>query len=326
MSAIHVTQFLPPLVVLAKKQRRISSVRSVFKKQSIHRPQERLRLVQRDRALAPQIRLQVRHQQCSGNPFARDVAQHQAQPLLPQIQKVVIISAHLPRLHANPRVLQRRHRRQTLRKESRLYFPRNLQFARRSPLRLLSLFRGPAFRLHRVRYFVITRQHEQVPVHVAKMRHSAAPYRRFRAKQQRLLGSRGQCLRIVLDPPQPRRRRKSHALLRPFLKSRRNIVCQKYDLRRPSNQLRFLRFCFRLHQRQHSRPVRRRHRHPPLARLQLRRHEHLRRCKFSVEHHLRRLDGERDDLLLRHRFHSGCLHRRLRRRACCKRCPRRRSP
>jgi len=79
-------------------------------------------LVQRDRALAPQIRLQVRHQQCRRDPFSHDVADHHPQPLRTQIEKVVVIAANLPRLDAHARIVERFDHRPLLRKQSRLHF------------------------------------------------------------------------------------------------------------------------------------------------------------------------------------------------------------
>jgi hypothetical protein len=101
-----------------------------------------------------------------------------------------------------------------------------------------------------------------------------------------LLRRRRLRLRVVLNPSQPRRGRESYSLLRPFLESCRNVVRQKYNLRRSPNQFRFLRFRPRLHQRQHRRPIRWRHRHPSLPRLQLRVKRHakpkLLRIKFQA--------------------------------------------
>ncbi len=119
-------------------------------------------------------------------------------------------------------------------------------------------------------HFVITRQRERISIHVAKVGNRTSPNRRLAAQQQRLLRRLFLCLCVELDSSQPRRRRKSHSPLRPLLKSRRHIVRQKHNLRRPPNQFRFLRFRLWLDQRQHCGPIRRRHSHPPFPRLQLR--------------------------------------------------------
>ena len=60
---IHVAQAPGFIVVFGKKERGVGAVGRIFIKQLVYRPQESLRLIQSDCTLAPQVRLQVGHQE-----------------------------------------------------------------------------------------------------------------------------------------------------------------------------------------------------------------------------------------------------------------------
>ena len=62
---IHVAQAPGFIVVFGKKERGVGAVGRIFIKQLVYRPQESLRLIQSDCTLAPQVRLQVGHQERS---------------------------------------------------------------------------------------------------------------------------------------------------------------------------------------------------------------------------------------------------------------------
>ena len=59
---------------LRVEQRRVRVVRRVLKKQSIHRCQQLFRSLDRNRALATEVRLQIGHQKGGGHSLSCDVA------------------------------------------------------------------------------------------------------------------------------------------------------------------------------------------------------------------------------------------------------------
>src|SRR5258708_362221 len=121
MSAVCVAQVLRLIVVLAKEKCGIGVVGGVVVKQLVNSSQQPLWIIPGDRALAAQIRLQVRHQQSAGNPFSRDVSKHQSEPLPPEIEEVVIIAADLASLYADAGIVQRLQHGKVLWKEPRLH-------------------------------------------------------------------------------------------------------------------------------------------------------------------------------------------------------------
>src|ERR1700720_1726841 len=70
VSTIHVAQAPGFIVVFGKEERGVGAVGRIFIKQLVHRPQESLRLIQSDCTLAPQVRLQVGHQERGTDSFS----------------------------------------------------------------------------------------------------------------------------------------------------------------------------------------------------------------------------------------------------------------
>src|SRR5579883_3125698 len=145
--AIGIAQAPGLIVVLAEEERGVGTVGRVFAKQAVHRLQEALRLLERDRALAAQVRLQVGHEQGGGDPFAGCVGDDHAQRAMAEIEKVIVVAAHGARLNADPGVLQRLELRQGLGEQAGLHLLGDFQFlggaafgfelfGRRSPLGL----------------------------------------------------------------------------------------------------------------------------------------------------------------------------------------------
>src|SRR5260370_2937177 len=67
---IHVAQAPSFIIVFGKEKRGIGAVGRVFIEQLVHRPQEPLRLIQSDCTLAPQVSLQVGHQESGTDPLS----------------------------------------------------------------------------------------------------------------------------------------------------------------------------------------------------------------------------------------------------------------
>src|SRR5262249_34372225 len=89
-------------------------------KQLIHRLKETLRLFPGYCTLASQIRLKICHQQSSRYALARDIANHEAEPPLAEVQKIVIIAADGASRVAKATVGEGLNRRMPLREEARL--------------------------------------------------------------------------------------------------------------------------------------------------------------------------------------------------------------
>src|SRR5438105_10101437 len=74
MSTVGVAQALRLVVILGKEERRVGILGRVFIKQIVYGLQQSLWLIQRDGTLTAQIRLQIRHQESTGNSFSRNIA------------------------------------------------------------------------------------------------------------------------------------------------------------------------------------------------------------------------------------------------------------
>ena len=76
MPAIHVAQAPCFVVVFSKEERGVRALGCILVKELVHQSQQALRVTQSDCTLAAQIRLQIGHQKCGGDSFARDVADY----------------------------------------------------------------------------------------------------------------------------------------------------------------------------------------------------------------------------------------------------------
>src|SRR5262249_29167912 len=105
MAAVDVAQTLRAIVILGEEERGVSVVGGIVIKKLVYRLQQLLRLVYRHGTLAPQICLQVRHEQRAGNSLACDIAQYQAETAIADMEKVVVVAAYLMRLNTGSGVI-----------------------------------------------------------------------------------------------------------------------------------------------------------------------------------------------------------------------------
>jgi hypothetical protein len=89
-----------PVVELQIEKGRVRVVGGTFVKEPVHRLQKALRMIHRRGALTAQIGLQIGHQQRGRQAFAGDVADHEPETVPPEIEDVVIVATHPPRLSA----------------------------------------------------------------------------------------------------------------------------------------------------------------------------------------------------------------------------------
>src|SRR5262249_36603167 len=185
-----------------KEDRRVIVRGAILVKQLIHRSKKPLRLIPGYRTLAAQIRLKICHQESSRNALARDIANHQAEPPLAKVQKIVIISADGPSRVAKATIGEGLKRRMPLREEARLYLLGDCQVVSSLALGLqLCRFRT-ALGLNSACRLVDFNQREAISVHIFE---KGVP--RLPLPPRRLL----------------RREYKMDPLLRPFLEERSHV-------------------------------------------------------------------------------------------------------
>src|SRR5262245_22152171 len=115
MSAVYVAKPTGLRFILGKKESGEAAVGRVLAKQSVDGAQNPLRVVDCHGALAAQVCLQVGHQKRGGNPFSHDVANYKAQPVWSEVEEIVVVAAHLPRLEADAGIIESGRQRTALR-------------------------------------------------------------------------------------------------------------------------------------------------------------------------------------------------------------------
>src|SRR5437763_985352 len=96
-------------------------------KDAVYGPQQFL-LFQSHGALNLQVGLEIGHEQGSGDSLSCHIARDDSVLSATQFEKIVIISADLPRLDTRTEVFERLNRRWNLREEPRLNLLRDLEF------------------------------------------------------------------------------------------------------------------------------------------------------------------------------------------------------
>ena len=260
MTAVRVSQAARPIVELGVEERGVGVLGRVLVEQPVHRSEQLFRLLHSGGALAAQVGLKVGHQQRRRNALAGDVAKHQAEPRLAEIEKVVVVAADLSRLNAGAGVLQGLQFGQSLWKQPRLHLPGNLQLVSSPPLRIPPFGGGLALRLHRAADFVETDQRKRILIEVFETGEGATPRRRVVVS-----GCGRGSRRFIGDAPQSRRAAELDAAAAPFAVRRRQVFGHEDHLGRAADQLGLERMRRRLDEGEHGRPVRRRNCHQPLT-------------------------------------------------------------
>src|SRR6478752_3418663 len=88
MSTIGIAQAPRLAVKFSKEEAGIRVVRRILIEKLIHGVQKALRFIQSNGTLAPQICLQVGHQESAGNSLSGNITQHQAKPLATEVEEV----------------------------------------------------------------------------------------------------------------------------------------------------------------------------------------------------------------------------------------------
>ena len=176
MPAIGIAQAAGAVIIFGEEESGVGAVGGIFEKELVDGAQEMLRLIESDGALAAQIRLQIGHQESSGDSFSGNVADHEAEPLAAEIEEIVIIAADLASLDADAGVLERGQGRQRLREEPGLHLFGNFQFLGRAAFGFELLGHGAALRFDFAAQLIEFHQREGISIEIFEAGEHAAPY------------------------------------------------------------------------------------------------------------------------------------------------------
>ena len=93
MAAVGIADAAGYVVVFGEEKSGESGVSGVVTEEFVDGTQETLRVINGDGALAAKIGLQVGHEKSGSDAFAGDVADHETQAFLTEIEEVIIIAA-----------------------------------------------------------------------------------------------------------------------------------------------------------------------------------------------------------------------------------------
>ena len=106
--------------------------------------QQSRQILPSERVAAPDVRLEIRHQERRGDSLARDVGEDEAEPAVAQVEEVVVVAADRACLAAGACAGERAERGGLLRKQPALDLLRNLELPRLTALHFPAL--GDALR------------------------------------------------------------------------------------------------------------------------------------------------------------------------------------
>ena len=262
MSAIGVAQAADSVVILGKEKRGVSTVGGVLIEEPVYGLEKLLRLIQGNGALTAEVRLEIGHQERGGYAFTGDIADDESDPLLSQIQEIVIVAADLASLDAESRVFQCRAGRQGLRKEPGLDLFGNFELLRGAAFQFEFFGDRAALSFYGMAHCVEAHERKRVPVEIFEACKDTAPDGcRF------LLRHRGNGPRVIQDAPEPGRMTKANSALAPFAKFGRDIISDEYDLGGAADELELFRIRTGRDQRKYRASVGWRHGHPAFAGL-----------------------------------------------------------
>ena len=115
MAAVGVAEQANGVIVFGEEKRGVGAVGCVFAEELVYGAQQTVGRLLGNGAEAPQIGLQVGHQERGGDSFAGDVCYDEANAALAEIEEIVIVTADLAGLDADARVFESSERRQGLR-------------------------------------------------------------------------------------------------------------------------------------------------------------------------------------------------------------------
>lgn len=154
MAAVDVADAAGDVIVYGEKQRREGTAWGVFAKKLIDGAEKTLRVVASNDALAAKIGLQIGHEQGGGDALAGNIADDEAEAVVAEAEKVVVVAADLAGLMANSSVIEGAELGEVLREEPRLNAGGDFNFLGGPALGFEAFLMGPALGLDRVSDFV----------------------------------------------------------------------------------------------------------------------------------------------------------------------------
>src|SRR5579864_4360562 len=218
MSAVGVTQGAGAVVEFSEEQSGVSAFGGVLVEQLVDGTQEALRVIESDRALAAQVGLQVGHEEGGANSLPGRVADDQAETILAEVEKIVVVAADLVGLNATAGIFESVEARQGLRKQASLHALGDFQFLRGAALGFELLFGKAALGFDFADKVVAADEGKRVAVEIVEAGEDSAP-------------ERG--LRRVME---------ANAALAPFLEFRHDVFGDQHGVAAAANQLVFLGF------------------------------------------------------------------------------------
>src|SRR6266581_2484605 len=183
------------------------------------------------------------HQKSGSDSFPRNVANHQPEPFVTQIEKIVVVAANRASLNAITRIVERAQGRQGLRKEPSLYLFCNFEFLCAPPLRFQLLGNSAALCIDILAHFVAAHKDKAVSVRILKPGEGAAP---------------GCCLRRMIE---------ANSALAPFVELGGYVLSHKNHIPAPADELVFVGVGLGSNKRKDRDAIRRGNRYPAITRF-----------------------------------------------------------
>ena len=123
VTAVHVAERARQVVVVREEEAREGAFGRVLAEEAVDGLEEAPRLVEGERDLAAQVRLEVRHEEGGRYPLSHHVPDHEAQAVRAEGQEVVVVAAHRLRGMTHARVVEGPEGGPGLREEAGLDLP-----------------------------------------------------------------------------------------------------------------------------------------------------------------------------------------------------------
>jgi len=185
MAAIDVAEAAAGNMVVGEEERGEGAVGRVLREELVDDAKNIFQAIVRDGALAAQIGLQVGHQQRSGDAFAGNIADDQAEAVGAELEEIIIIATYGARGITVTGIVERLNRRADLREKTALDFVGDFEFLDGAALEFEFGGGGAALGFEGVSDFVEADEGESVAVGIAEARGDAAPDGSLFAEERR---------------------------------------------------------------------------------------------------------------------------------------------
>src|SRR5208282_4322388 len=185
MAAVDVAEAAAGNMVVGEEERGEGAVGRVLREELVDDAKNIFQAIMRDGTLAAEIGLKIGHEQRSGDAFAGDVADHEAEPVGAEVEKIIVIAAYGARGITVAGIVERVDRRANLRKKTALDFVGDFEFLGGAAFEFEFGGGGAALGFKGVGDFVEADEGESVAVGIAEAGRDAAPDGGFFAEQRR---------------------------------------------------------------------------------------------------------------------------------------------